>query len=141
MCNGIFPGISWLTYLHWHTHCKGLQSWLHSRHFPHDVVSAHISMLVHHTPTLTCSDVECIVRNVQKVAWAIAHVICQTFSSSIKTHVIRIPVPFSEARQLCTKGPSERLISGIFWAPCLSTSINVFELFFHLAAAYWYINR
>ena len=34
MCNGIFPSIVWLTFLHQHMRGQGLQSWLCSHHFP-----------------------------------------------------------------------------------------------------------
>ena len=56
--------------------------------------------------------------------------------SGIKTCVKCIPTPFSEAWQLCSKGPSGSLILGLFRAPHLSTSINVFELFFHCSVTF-----
>ena len=43
MCNGIFPSIVRLTFLHWHMHSQDLQSWLCSDHFPRDAVPTHLS--------------------------------------------------------------------------------------------------
>ena len=48
-------------------------------------------------------------------------------------------MPFLEAWQPCSKGPSRSLILGLFWAPHHSTSINVFELFFQCTKAFQYI--
>ena len=123
ICNCIFPSKSQLTFSHQRTRSQGLQSWLRGCHFPHDTVSTHISTSVHRVLMWTYGDVKCIIRNVQKVVGAITHIICQTFSSSIKTCVICFPVPFLEAWQLCTKGPSASLILGLFWAPHNSTSM------------------
>ena len=88
--------------------------------------------------TSSCVDAKSIIRNVWKVVWAIAYVICLMFSSNIKAHVICVPSLFSEAWQPCKKGPSRSSILGSFQAPCRSTSINVFELFFCCADVYWY---
>ena len=136
ICNGIFPGLVWLTFLHWCTCSQSHWSWLHSCHFPCDMVSAHISMLVHCVLTLLYGDIKCIIKNVWKMA--IAYIISQN-STSIKTCVMCTPLPFLEARQLCTKGVSRSSILGSFWAPHYSTSINVFELFFHCAVVHWYV--
>ena len=59
--------------------------------------------------------------------------------SGIKTCVKHIPMPFLETWQPCSKGPSGSLILGLFWAPHHSTSIKVFELFFHCAMAFQYV--
>ena len=73
---------------------QDLWSSLHSRHFPQDTVSPCVSMAVRHILTLMCGDIKHVIRNVRKVVWAVGHVICQTFSSSIKTCVTHIPMPF-----------------------------------------------
>ena len=138
ICNSIFPGIVWLTFLHQHTHSQGFWCWLHGCHFPNDAVSAHISMSVCCIPTLSYSNMKLVTRNVQKVVWAITYIICWT-SLQYKNSCNLYPLPFSEAWQPCTKGPSRSSILDSFWVLHHSTSINVVELFFYCTDVYWYI--
>ena len=80
MCNGIsLVNKSQLTFLHCHSHSQGHWSWLHGHHFLHDAVSAHTSMPVCGILTSRHGDVKCIIKNVCKVVWAVAHVIYWTF--------------------------------------------------------------
>ena len=139
ICNGIFPGKSWLTFLHWCTHNQSLQSWLHDHHFPPWCsFHPHFHTGMSHTDVdiwwrKTCHK-ECPEGGMSCCPHHLSDVLLQ-----YKNHVIHIPMPFLEAWQLWTKGPSGCLIPGSFRAPCHYTSINMFELFFGCTIAYQYI--
>ena len=76
MCDGIFSGNMWLTFLYWWVQSQGLWPWQCATIFSlHDVVSARASTSVHSVPTLEHGDVKCVTMNVHKVAQAVAHII------------------------------------------------------------------
>ena len=128
----VFPGIVRLTFLHWRMCSQGLQ-------FPQWISFCpyfHVSTL--HTNVVIWW---CKMHHKECLEGGMGHGLCHLSDvlPGIKTCVICVPSPFLEAWQLCVKGPSGSLILGSFWAPCHSTSINVFELFFCCTDVYQYI--